>query len=107
MPGIFAIPAGCGDVLVGLSAIAIGAVALRNHVNRLITLWNWLGILDLVIALGTGFLSAPSRYQIFSRDTPNVLIGTFPWVKIPIYLVPISILLHLASLSKLRSAAFI
>jgi hypothetical protein len=103
LPAIFAIPAGYGDVLVGLSAIVIGAVALRTRVNDLVALWNGIGLLDLVIALGTGFLSAPTKYQIFSREAPNVLIGTFPWVMIPIYLVPISILLHLASLSKLST----
>jgi hypothetical protein len=102
LPGVFAIPAGYGDLLVGLSAIAIGAVALKNRLSRVIALWNWLGILDLAIAVATGFLTAPSRYQLLSRETPNLLIGSFPLVMIPIYLVPISILLHLASLSKLR-----
>jgi hypothetical protein len=61
-----------------------------------------LGIVDLVIAVGTGFLTAPSRYQILSREAPDVIIGTFPLVMIPIYLVPLSILLHLASLFKLK-----
>jgi hypothetical protein len=103
MPGTFAIPAGCGDIIIGLSAIAIAAIAPKNYAYRLVALWNGLGILDLVIAVGTGFLTAPSRYQIFSREAPNVLIGTFPLVMIPIYLVPLSILLHLASLSKLKS----
>jgi hypothetical protein len=105
LPAVFALPAGYGDLLVGLSAIALAhplAYRSRTNPDRLIALWNWCGIFDLVIAVGTGFLTAPTRFQIFSHQAPNLLIGTFPLVMIPIYLVPISILLHLASLAKLR-----
>jgi hypothetical protein len=104
LPGIFALPAGCGDVMVGLTALMVGTRAARNKNDQLVTLWNWLGISDLVIAVGTGFLSAPSRFQIFSLDAPNVLIGSFPLVMIPIFAVPLSIVLHLASLSKISAA---
>jgi hypothetical protein len=104
LPGIFALPAGWGDVTVGLTALMVGARVARSENDQLVTLWNWLGISDLVIAVATGFLSAPSRLQIFSLDAPNVLIGSFPLVMIPIFAVPLSIVLHLASLSKIREA---
>jgi hypothetical protein len=90
-----------------LTALLIGTRYAGN--DQLVTLWNWLGISDLVVALATGFLSAPSRFQMFSLDAPDFLIGSFPLVMIPIFAVPLSILLHLASLTKmsrtLRSAA--
>jgi hypothetical protein len=35
-------------------------------------------------------------------SSPNVLIGAFPLVMIPVFLVPLAVLLHLASLGKLR-----
>jgi hypothetical protein len=104
LPGIFALPAGWGDLLVGLTALMVGARAARSENDQLVTLWNWLGISDLVIALATGFLSAPGRLQIFSLEAPNVLIGSFPVVMIPIFAVPLSIVLHLASLSKIWAA---
>src|SRR6202795_4311158 len=104
LPGIFALPAGCGDVMVGLTALMVGARAARSDNDQLVTLWNWLGIGDLVIAMATGFSSASSRFQIFSLDAPNVLIGSFPLVMVPIFAVPLSIVLHLASLSKIRAA---
>ena len=104
LPGIFALPAGWGDLIVGLTALMVGARAARSENDQLVALWNWLGISDLLIAVATGFLSAPSRFQMFSLDAPNVLIGSFPLVMIPIFAVPLSIVLHLASLSKIRSA---
>jgi hypothetical protein len=104
LPGIFALPAGWGDVMVGLTAIMVGARVARSDHDQLVILWNWLGLSDLTIAIVTGFLSAPSRYQLFSLDSPNVLIGSFPLVMIPIFAVPLSIVLHLASLSKIRAA---
>jgi hypothetical protein len=102
LPGIFALPAGYGDLLVGLAALLIGTRYASN--DQLIQLWNWFGIIDLVVALATGFLSAPSRFQMFSLDAPNFLIGAFPLVMIPIFAVPLSIVLHLASLTKMSPA---
>ena len=104
LPGVFALPAGYGDIFVGITAllVAFGYARHRSQFDSLVALWNWIGIADLVIALSTGFLSAPSRFQLFSLDAPNFLIGSFPLVLIPIYAVPLSIILHLASLTKLR-----
>jgi hypothetical protein len=107
-PGVFAWPAGVGDILVGLLAPAIGAAYARNprRAAPWLRAWNLLGIADLVVALTTGFLSSPSPLQLFAFDTPNELITKFPLVLIPVFLVPLSILLHLASLQKLsRSEA--
>ena len=64
--------------------------------------WNLLGIADLIVAVATGFLTSPSRFQMFALGAPNELIAAFPLVMIPVFLVPLSILLHLASLEKLR-----
>ena len=64
--------------------------------------WNILGLTDLSVAVATGMVTAPSPIQQFAFDLPNELIGAFPLVLIPIYLVPLSVLLHLASLTKLR-----
>ena len=64
--------------------------------------WNLLGIADLVVAVTTGFLSSPSPFQMLAFDRPNELISAFPLAMIPVFLVPLSILLHFASLHKLR-----
>jgi hypothetical protein len=105
LPGVFALPAGIGDVVVGLLAPAIGiayAYRLRNT-GVLVRAWNFLGIADLIVAVTTGFLSSPSRFQMWAFGAPNRLISAFPLVMIPVFLVPLSVLLHLASLYKLRT----
>jgi len=104
LPGAFALPAGIGDVFVGVVAPFVGLAYSRNPHNAvgLVRAWNWFGIIDLIVAVGTGFLTSPSPLQMLSFDAPNELISAFPLVMVPVFLVPFSILLHLASLKKLR-----
>jgi hypothetical protein len=64
--------------------------------------WNRLGIADLVVAVTTGFLTSPSPVQLLALDRPNELITAFPLAMIPVFLVPLAVLLHLASWQKLR-----
>jgi hypothetical protein len=106
MPGEFAWPAGVGDVTVGLLAPAVG-LAYAHGSRRaagLVRAWNLLGIVDLIVALTMGFLTSPSPLQKFAFGTPNELISAFPLVMVPVFLVPLSILLHLAVLKKLQQA---
>lgn len=64
-----------------------------------------MGIADLTVAITTGFLTAPSAFQLFAFDRPSELISMFPLVLIPTFLVPLAILLHIISLIQLRGAA--
>jgi hypothetical protein len=104
LPGIFALPAGVGDTLVGILAPFVAASVARSPEAsaRRVRLWNLLGIADLTIAVTLGFLSSPSPLQMFAFDRPSGLIAMFPLSLIPVFAVPLSILLHLASLQKLR-----
>ena len=107
MPGEFALPAGTGDVIVGVTAPIVAWLnAIRSPAAPAATLvWNVFGIGDLVIAVGTGFLASPSPYKMLAFDRPNELIAQYPFVLVPIFFVPLSIILHGLSLWKLRSAA--
>jgi hypothetical protein len=104
MSGTFALPAGLGDVLVGLLALPVayllyaGAPAAR----WVAIAWNVLGLVDFAIAIGIGILSAPGPLQFIIPDRPNAQLGTFPTVMIPAFAVPSSILLHVLSLRQLR-----
>jgi hypothetical protein len=107
LPGLFALPAGAGDVAVGLSALVIGiSVSAGAQLRaRTVLRWNLLGIADLVVALATGFLTSPSPLQRFAFDRPNDLISLFPLVLIPTFLVPLALVLHIISLVQLRRVA--
>ncbi len=104
LPGLFALPAGLGDVSVGLLAPFVATVYARSShgAARRVRLWNQFGIADLVIAVTLGFVTSPSPLQLASFGRPSVLIGIFPLSLIPVYMVPLSILLHFASLQHLR-----
>ena len=107
LPGVFAWPAGLGDVLVGVLAPVV-AVAYARDPNQnadLVSAWNLFGLADLVIAVAAGMLTSPSPLQLFAFDLPNELVSQFPLVFVPAFLVPVSVLLHLASLRKLRRDA--
>jgi hypothetical protein len=41
-------------------------------------------LLDLAVAITTGFLTSPSAFQAFSFDAPNELISAFPLVMVPV-----------------------
>jgi hypothetical protein len=107
IPGAFALPAGWGDVLVGVTAPVVARL-YQSDAGRwrwLALSWNVFGAADLVVAVTMGVLTAPGALQRFAFDAPNTLITTFPLVLIPTVLVPASILLHLFSLRALRGEA--
>jgi hypothetical protein len=104
LPGPFALPAGLGDLAVGLLAPMVATAYARKPKEKAgsVLAWNLFGIADLVVAVALGVATAPSPLQLAALDSPNVLISAFPLVLIPVFLVPLAILLHLASLAKLR-----
>jgi hypothetical protein len=104
VPGVFAVPAGVGDMLVGLSAIPVAlylAAGLPGG-TALAVAWNIFGIADLVNALTLGFLTSPGPLQQFAHDLPNLLTTAYPTVMTPAFAVPLSFILHGLSLWQLR-----
>ena len=104
LPGLFAWPAGVGDIVIGLLAPIVGFAYARfpRDAAGLVRAWNVFGILDLVVAVATGFMTAPSLLQPIEVQPNSELMSILPMVLIPVYLVPLSIVLHLASLAKLH-----
>ncbi len=104
LPAVFALTAGLGDMAVGILAPFVAASLKESPQDsaRRVRLWNLLGIADLVIAVTIRFLTSSSPLQIASFDRPSDLIAIFPLSLIPIFAVPLSLLLHILSLQKLR-----
>jgi len=106
IPAEFALPAGIGDVLTGLSAPFVARRLARqgpNRARRSVLTWCALGIGDLVVAVACGFLTAPSAFQQLALDAPNAAITSYPLVVIPTFAVPVSVLLHVYVIVRLRT----
>jgi hypothetical protein len=103
VPGVFALPAGTGDVLVGLLALPatfyLASGAARGR--AVAVAWNFLGIADLVTAITLGLLTSPGPLPQLTPDHPNVLIAEYPTVMTPTFAVPLSLILHGLSLWQL------
>jgi len=103
LTAFFALPAGIGDVLVGLLALPV-ALYLNRHEDRgraIAVAWNVFGILDLLVAMAMGFLASTGRFGIASAPRPII----YPLVMIPAFAVPLSLLLHGVSLWQLKRRA--
>jgi hypothetical protein len=103
LPAVFALPAGIGDLLIGLTA---GRVADRvGGGDRSAGLaWNALGVLDLVVAVGLGLVAAPGVAQLIVTVPTTAAVTLAPLVVVPAFLVPLSLLLHAASLRTLLAS---
>ena len=108
VPGIFALPAGIGDVTTGLLAVpvAIYLASGREDGRRAAVAWNVFGLVDFAVAVSIGLATAPGPLQLIVLSGSNGATGgIYPTVLIPAFAVPSSILLHLLSLRQLRRRA--
>jgi len=104
VPGIFALPAGIGDVITGLLAVptAIALASGTPAARKAAIAWNIFGLLDFTVAITIGLTTAPGPFQLVVPSIPNATTGIYPNVMIPAFAVPSSILLHALSLRQLR-----
>ena len=99
IPGIFAYPAGLGDILVGL--VALGVLLAYRRSERIpkagIFLVIGLGIADFLSAFFFSVTSLAGPLQLFYPAVTNN-VGLFPTGMIPLFLVPYAIFFHMLSL---------
>jgi hypothetical protein len=103
LPPAFALPAGLGDIAIGLAAPWV-ARGLRdgNGIRR--AFWfNVAGLADFAVAFAIGFLSGPGRPQLLHLTPTTEQISVLPLVLIPTAGVPLLFALHVISLAKLRA----
>ncbi len=98
---VFALPAGTGDVLVGVLALPVAFYLARHEGSgrALAVGWNVLGVLDLAVAITLGFLASTGRLG----GAPRPLV--YPLVMVPTFGVPLSLILHGLSLWQLKRKA--
>jgi hypothetical protein len=107
LPGLFAFPAGLGDMAVGVTAPWIVLGLIRNPsfaTTRRYVMWNILGIVDLIVAVSMGTICSGFIHGLTGNVTTGPM-SQLPLLLIPAYFVPVFIMLHFAGLSQARRLA--
>lgn len=91
------------DILVGISALVVGLLAMNNKVGKPVLIaWNIAGlaILGLTVFsfLSAYYFAAPPYIQV------NAGFTGFPYLLLPAVMLPVAVFLHIFSLRQLRSS---
>jgi hypothetical protein len=91
------------DILAGLTAFIIGYFGYTKQrlSNTILLIWNFICLALLFNIVINAVLSAPSPFQKFAFDQPNVAILYFPIVWLPCCIVPVVLFAHLVSIRQL------
>jgi len=98
LPGVFALPAGWGDIVIGVTA-PLAALKLANfNRRRSFIFWQILGIFDLVTAVTVG---TTARW-ISPNEVGTGLMTVLPLSLIPTFAVPLFMMLHVICIAQAR-----
>ncbi len=101
MPALWALPAGIGDVIVGVMAPWVARGLDTPQGKRRAIIFNLLGMADLVVAVGLGVMTSPGPAQVFHTRPTSELATRFPLAMLPTFLVPLAFMNHVVSLWQL------
>lgn len=105
LPGLFAWPAGLGDVAVGLFAAVIVARIERDPdyvTSAGFMRFHLLGLLDFVVAITTSALAGGVFPQLISNGLTSGALDVWPLNIFPSFIVPGFIILQVSTLLKVR-----
>lgn len=106
LPGLFAWPAGLGDVAIGLAAPQmVQAITRRPEFagSRAFIAFHALGILDFLVAGATATLASGAFPSIHASPLTSVPMEVWPLSVFPSFLVPIFVILHLSVFFQVRA----
>jgi hypothetical protein len=99
LPGVFALPAGYGDMAIGVTATLV-AWKLADPEHRAgFILWQVLGITDLVTAVSLGTTARLLSPQAASMGAMTVL----PLSLVPTFLVPLFFIFHVICIAQAKT----
>jgi len=105
LPGLFAWPAGLGDVAIGLAAPFVVARLARDPdyaASSGLVRFHLLGLLDFVVAVTTAGLAAGAFPALIPAGINTAPMDVWPLNLFPSFFVPMFIILHLSVLFKVR-----
>jgi hypothetical protein len=100
LPALFAVPAGLGDLAIGLATPWITRKLTDGSGARAAVWFNLFGMADLISALVLGGLTG---FRIVSVSPSASLNSALPLVLVPTVGVPLLLALHIRSLTLLKS----
>lgn len=106
MPALWALPAGIGDIIVGITAPWVAKGLDEPGGSRRAIIFNLFGIADLIVAIGLGITTNPGRLQVFHTTPSSELVTGFPLALVPAFLVPLAFMLHVVSLWQLLNGTW-
>jgi hypothetical protein len=87
------------DIYIGASAPLIAWLSTRGRLGIKIALaWNVLGLLSLINVVIRAVLTVPGPFDLIHAEIPNQMIGTFPFLFIPGFFVPLAVALHVVAI---------
>jgi hypothetical protein len=98
LPGLFAWPAGWGDLAIGATAFLVALKWANPDHRRAFIIWQILGIADLVNAVAMGTLAG----VIDPRGIPTNAMTVLPLSMIPTFAVPLFLILHVICIAQAR-----
>lgn len=105
LPGIFAWPAGLGDVAIGLMA-PILVLRLNRDPDAApssgLIRFHLAGMLDFLVAAGTAMLASGAFPALIPSGLTSAQMDVWPLSLFPSFIVPVFIILHLSVLFKIR-----
>ena len=106
LPGLFAWPAGLGDVAIGLAAVAVVLRLERDpaySVSAGYIGFHLLGLLDFAVAIVTAGLTSGALPDLVSDGLTSAAMDVWPLNLFPSFIVPAFIILHLTALLKIAA----
>ena len=101
LPYAFAVPGGWGDIVIAVLAIGVAMTSIPIKDRRRwwrVMIWNVLGLIDILMVIGTGLRIG------LSDMSQMVALTAFPLSMLPLFIVPLIITTHVVIFLRLRTA---
>ena len=91
------------DIVAGISALFVAYFGFNKNIpnKKLLLIWNFISFSLLMNIVITAILSAPSPFQKFGLEQPNIGILHLPVSLLPTFIVPVVMFSHLVAFRKL------